>query len=228
MALESIKSASQLVAEMQEIYERADCSKRDLTPAERSDVEHLLVEIKSKKNIEDLGREIGLGAGMEFSTNGGNAGGPGDMFVKSSEYKRIKDPGARGHEWSTGPIQVSNVALSAKGTLLESTVGGPGGGPVPPAWEPGIVSKLFEPLGVSDVFGQSQTTASQIRYCVEGTATSGAAGVAEAAVKPESTIVMSETTEAIRKIATVLPISDEFLEDAPSIQTYLNDRLGLL
>jgi hypothetical protein len=62
---------------------------------------------------------------------------------------------------------------------------------------------------------------------VEGTATNAAAGVAEGAAKPESTLGYTETTEAIRKIATVLPISDEMLEDAPSIQTYLNGRLTL-
>jgi HK97 family phage major capsid protein len=151
------------------------------------------------------------------------------VFVNSAEYKKIRDPATRGQTWSTGPVQVSNstVALHAKGTLLESGVGGPGGGPVPPQYEQGIVSKLFEPLGVSDVFGSSQTTASQVRYAIEGTATSAAAGVAEAAVKPESTIAMSETVEAIRKIATVLPVSDELLEDAVSIQSYLNSRLGL-
>jgi HK97 family phage major capsid protein len=38
---------------------------------------------------------------------------------------------------------------------------------------------------------------------------------------------MSETTEAVRKIATVLPVSDELLEDSPSIQAYLNGRLAL-
>jgi HK97 family phage major capsid protein len=61
----------------------------------------------------------------------------------------------------------------------------------------------------------------------EGTATSGAAGVAEAGTKPESTIAMSEIVEPIKKIATVLPISDELLEDAPSIQAYLDTRLNL-
>lgn len=158
---------------------------------------------------------------------GDSALGPGDAFVKSAEYLRIKDPGARGQQWSTGPVQVSNVSLSMKGTLLETGVGGPGGGVVPPEYQQGIVSKLFEPLGVADVFGSSQTNASQIRYAVEGTATNAAAGVAEAGTKPESTLVMSEVTEAIRKIATVLPVSDELLEDSVSIQSYLNQRLGL-
>ena len=70
-------------------------------------------------------------------------------------------------------------------------------------------------------------TASQVRYVVEGTATNAAAGVAEAGVQPESTIALSETTEAVRKIATVLPVSDELLEDAVSVQQYLNARLTL-
>jgi HK97 family phage major capsid protein len=70
-------------------------------------------------------------------------------------------------------------------------------------------------------------TASQVRYVVEGTATNAAAGVAEGGTKPESTIALSETTEAIRKIATVLPVSDELLEDAASVQQYLNGRLTL-
>ena len=89
------------------------------------------------------------------------------------------------------------------------------------------MSKLFEPLGVSDVFGQSTTTASQQRYVVEGTATSAATGVPEAGVKSESTLTLSEVVEPIKKIATVLPVSDELLEDGPSIQSYLNGRLTL-
>jgi hypothetical protein len=89
-----------------------------------------------------------------------------------------------------------------KGTVLETTVGGPGGGPVAPYYEPGIVSKLFEPLGVAQLFGSSQTVASQVRYVNEGTALSGAAGVAEAGPKPESTINMAEVVEPVKKIAT--------------------------
>ena len=61
----------------------------------------------------------------------------------------------------------------------------------------------------------------------EGTATDAAAGVAEGALKPESTLAYSEVVEPVKKIATLLPVSDEMLEDAPSIQAYLNGRLSL-
>jgi HK97 family phage major capsid protein len=200
-------------------------------------VEGLVDELKSQNEIEKKIREIGgsLGGGA-FSTvmtdpnaSVAGGGGPGDRFIASKGYQRIQDPSLRSQTWSTGPVEVSKSQFTVltKGTILETGVGGPGGGMVPPMYEPGVVSKLFEPLGVADVFGSSQTSASQVRYVNEGTATSAAAGVAEAGVKPESTIALSEVVEPIKKIATVLPISDELLEDAPSIQSYLNGRLSL-
>ena len=82
-------------------------------------------------------------------------------------------------------MQVSDSPMGMKGTLLESTAGGPGGGAVPAFYEPGIVSKLFEPLGVADLFGSSQTDGLAGEVCERGTATSGAAGVPEAGLKPE-------------------------------------------
>ncbi len=79
-------------------------------------------------------------------------------------YQQVKSPDTRGQTWTTGPVEVSSVQVMTKGTVLEPGVGGPGGGLVPPLYQPGVVSKLFEPLGVRDVFGSSQTTASQVRY----------------------------------------------------------------
>jgi HK97 family phage major capsid protein len=219
-----------LATQQREIYDRANAEGRRLTTEESIEVADLLAAAESLKNTQTLSKALGPASqgGSGFFEPGSFAGGgPGDAFIASEGYKSIKSPDTRQQQWSSGMVEVSRAPLEMKGTLLESGVGGPGGGLVPPAYQPGIVSKLFEPLGVSDLFGSSQTTASQMRYVVEGTATSGAAGVAEGAAKPESTMAYSETVEAIRKIATVLPVSDEMLEDAPSIQSYLNSRLSL-
>jgi HK97 family phage major capsid protein len=232
------KTAKQYAEELQGVWDRADAEGRELTPGERAHVEQLIESAKSMHRIEQEIR--GLDGTLPFgsvlmSGDSTHAGGPGDRFIASKGYQQIKSPDTRPQTWSTGPIEVSSEPLMRsmgphvmmKGTILETGVGGPGGGLVPPMYEPGVVSRLFEPLGVADVFGQSTTTASQVRYVVEGTATSAAAGVAEAGVKPESTIAMSEVSEPIRKIATTLGISDELLEDSPSIQSYLNGRLTL-
>jgi HK97 family phage major capsid protein len=219
------RSAQELVSEYQAIYDRADAENRDLTQAERDRVAALVEAAGAQKAIEDGIRELG---GPPASSDFTGGAGPGDVFVQSKGYKMIKAADMRPQQWSSGPIEVMGPpGLQAKGTLLESGAGGPGGGLVPPYYQPGVVSKLFEPLGVADVFGQSQTTGSQVRYVVEGTATSGAAGVAEAGLKPESTLAYSETTEPVKKIATLLPTSDEMMEDAPALRGYLNERLTL-
>jgi HK97 family phage major capsid protein len=227
------KNAKALADEIEETWARAEREGRDLTPGERANMEQLIEAAKSQHSLEKQIREMDPGASMLVRMGDGSpgygGGGPGDVFVKSQAYQRVSDPASRGQTWSTGPVEVSKAqfTLLTKGTLLETGAGGPGGGLVPPMYQPGVVDKLFEPLGVSDVFGQSTTTASQVRYVNEGTATSGAAGVAEAGTKPESTIALSEVVEPIKKVATTLPISDEFLEDAPSVQSYLNGRLTL-
>ena len=60
--------------------------------------------------------------------------GPGDMFVNTPGYKQIRHPDARSQTWSSGMVEVSSggPALNMKGTLLETTAGGPGGGLNPP------------------------------------------------------------------------------------------------
>jgi hypothetical protein len=154
-------NAHALAARMEEMWARAEREGRDLTASERTHMQELVDATKQQHSIE---QEIkGLftnGGGPSFATVTASdpshsfaGGGPGDVFVKSAAYQRIA-AGDRGQTWSTGPVEVSSGRLLTKGTLLETGAGGPGGGLVPPQYEPGVVSKLFEPLGVADVFGR--------------------------------------------------------------------------
>ena len=52
------------------------------------------------------------------------------------------------------------------------------------------------------MFAQAQTSAPTVRYVAEGTATTGAAGVAEGGVKPESDLALQHGGEPVKKIAT--------------------------
>jgi HK97 family phage major capsid protein len=97
--------------------------------------------------------------------------------------------------------------------------------PYVPQVVPGVVGKLFQPLTIENLLLSGVATTNAVRYATEGTATSGAAGVAEGGVKPESTLGFVTADEPIKKIATVLPISDELLEDALAIQQFVNGRL---
>ena len=229
--LSMFRNSQELVADMNAVFARADRAGRDLSVAERAEVEELIVQARSQKRIENLGRELG-GMGNRFSdpnSSFAGGGGPGDRFIKSDGWKRISDPAARGQQWSSGLVEVGPYMM--KGTLLEGTGApgsGSGGGLVPvPQVVPGVVEKLFQPLTLETLLGAEQATTNTVRYALEGTATSGAAGVAEGGDKPQSTLGLSTSDEAIKKIATSLIVSDELAEDAPAVQSFINGRLSL-
>jgi HK97 family phage major capsid protein len=236
------------VKAFQEIYATADKEDRRPTEDESQKVKehHKAIEVlkearreaeaglETLKGVEDLGRSLGpalgsisVGEEPHDRMQAHLAKSLGEEFTDSGAYKAAvdayKSSGRLPSNFSTGA-----VGLSMKGTLLEGAGGG--GGAVAstvPQVVPGIVDKLFQKLTFADLILQGQASTSSFRYVVEGTATSGAAGVAEGGTKPESTLGLTTTDEPIKKIATMLPISEEMLEDAPAIQSYINGRLML-
>jgi HK97 family phage major capsid protein len=224
-----------LADQIQAIWDAVDNEGRDPTRDEQAEVKGLLDKIERLKADHDTAERIramgvSIGAPDASLPEGAFGSGPGDQFVASAGYKSLSDPGTRPQRWTTGAIEVSSstpIGLQTKsGTLYES---GQGAGLIPtPEVIGGVVSKLFEPLGVADLFPSSPAQTSSVRYIVEGTATSGAAGVAEGGLKPTSDFAYSTVDEPVRKVATTLgPISDELFDDAPSVQQYLNSRLSM-
>jgi HK97 family phage major capsid protein len=245
------KKMAEHVDAFKAIYAKADEEDRRPTDEERLEVEehHRAIEtlkgekkliqenIDTLKSVDDLGRELGPSVSPLRNVQVGDepldrAVGMiekslGEKFTDSQGYKQAvelyKTGGRLPSNFSTGQI-----SLEAKGTLLEGAGGGGGGlAATVPQVVPGVVDRLFQGLTVADLFLSGQASTNSIRYVVEGTATSGAAGVAEAGLKPESTLGLTTTDEPIKKIATILPVSDEMLEDAPQIQAYINGRLSL-
>jgi HK97 family phage major capsid protein len=232
----SMSKLQRIKDEIQSVWDTADREGRDATPGERVKVQRLLQEAES----ESLKARVKALDGGGFVDRSGPGGldmgftkGPGDRFVASEGWKAIADPQHRPQQWSTGPIEVAAYAAAygTKGTLLEGAGApgsGSGGGLIPsPHVESGIVTTLFQQLSVVDMIPKSQASTTVVRYSLEGTATSGAAGVAERGLKPESTLGLSVVDEQVRKIATTITLSDEMLEDGDQIQTYLNSRLSL-
>ena len=239
------------VNEYKAIYKKADERGEDPTQEERLEIESHLKSIETLKteqkdveanlktlqDVEDIGRRLGPAISPLDRVQVGDEPADriihqaqktlGEAFVSSEGYKAAqemyKSKGSLPMGFSTG-----QVALEAKGTLLEGAGGGGGAlASTVPQVVPGVVDRLFQQLTVADLFMQGQASSTSIRYVVEGTATSGAAGVPEGGLKPESALGLTTTDEAIKKIATSLKISDEMLEDAPQIQSYINGRLSL-
>jgi HK97 family phage major capsid protein len=250
------KAIRERIDQYKGIYKKADDEDRKPTDDERLEIEsHLQAietlreemkgvdeNIKTLQHVDDIGRELGPAVPpVDMRVTPG--GEPhdrfaqalqkslGEQFTDSAAYKSAINEYREGGNRLRQGFSTGAVALEAKGTLLEgagSPGAGTGGGFIPvPQVVPGVVETLFQPLRLADLLLSGQASGNTIRYVVEGTATSGAAGVAEAGNKPESTLAVSTNDEPIKKIATLLPIAEEMLEDAPAVQSYINGRLSL-
>ena len=234
--------------EIQDIWAKAEEEERETTSDERGDVEKHLkaiehlkekkadveANIDTEKRVQDISRKLGppdtngnkgviLEEGIDSIRSARQVKSIGEQFVESEGYKtlleRVKSGNGLQQGASTGKVEVK------AGTLLE---GAQGAGLIPvPQVVPGNVEKLFERLTVADLIPSGQASSNSLRYVVEGTATNNAAAVAEGAAKPASDLALSTVDEPVQKIATILTVSDEMLEDASAVQSYVNARLSL-
>jgi len=226
----------QLAGEAAALFDRADAEGRQLTPAEREEAEEKVArfkDLRSRTQAFSVAERIGTPGNGDLTGGDGRLLGSSDAgraFVESEGYKRIADPATRGQRWSTGAIPVGS--LQAKGMLLEGA-GAPGAGTgggllsAGPTVVPGVVETLFQRIDVTDLFANITTTTNTVRYAVEGTAVSGAAGVAEGGTKPESTLDLDTVDEPVKKIATAITVSDELISDATTAQGFVGGRLSV-
>lgn len=135
----------------------------------------------------------------------------GDAFLESAAYKSFR-PGMKNGPETTFDRK---ALLTLTGYSVQNIRTG--------RLEPAALNNMH----VADLIPEAQTSANAIVYMEETTTTNGAATVAEGGTKPESALAFTERTTPVRKIATLLPVTDELMEDAPGIRDYINQRLRL-
>ena len=153
--------------------------------------------------------------------------GMGTQFTESAEYQEFFHT-LKGHRaqssWRSPGIELFPPGPMAA-TLTEDPASG--GALVIPQYLPGILPLPQRRLVVGDAFAQGTTDSNLISYMSEKTFTNAAAAVAEGALKPESTLIYEAITDPVRKLAHWLPTTEEMLEDAPQIRSYIDGRLQL-
>ena len=84
------------------------------------------------------------------------------------------------------------------------------------------------PLAVATLMPTIPVNTASYVYMAETGFVNSAAEVAEGGSKPEGGLAAAERTEAIRKIAVYLGVTDEQLDDVPAARAYIDNRLGYM
>ncbi len=142
----------------------------------------------------------------------------GQLFVESRTFKEYNRTS------KSGPaVEIEIPGLWERKTLLDEATGY-----APQAVRTGLIlpGVLQRPM-VADLIPQGNTGQTAVVYMEETTTTNAADTVAEGGTKPESALAFTERNSPVRKIATVLPITDELLQDEPAMRSYVEQRLRL-
>jgi HK97 family phage major capsid protein len=144
----------------------------------------------------------------------------GEQFVSDPRYREWIKAGLHKRAGSLSP----GVELHA---AVLDTSSGSGGSLILPDNRPGLVELLFRRLVVADLIASGTTDSNSIAFMKETTFTNAAAAVAEAGLKPESTLIFEAATSAVRKIAHWIPVTEEMLEDFSQTRSIIDARLTL-
>jgi HK97 family phage major capsid protein len=229
-AAPSKERRDELVKEAQAIAEKAKGDKRDLTEEERTEIGEKLTEVKTitdKLVAETKSREIFSQLdSMAVQNPTTPVEGPakalslGEHFVKHAHGKLVEAKGVSG-------VSVSAPEYNVKAATDNQVVGGwTAGVPFLTDYDRTIVQALRIRLTVGDLLSQGTISGNAISYLVEGAMEGDFTTVAEAGAKPQIHFVNpTAVTEALKKIAGFIKMTDEFLEDADFLVSEINNRL---
>lgn len=151
----------------------------------------------------------GAESGDDRPSGGGRKATLGEQFVKSAAYQ------------TKGVVAEIEVELK---TLMSTTAG----------WAPQpdrrdrLVPFATRPIELLDLIPTVPTNSNAVNYFQETTFTNAAAETAEGATKPEAALAVTEATAPVRKIAVLLPVTDEQLEDEPRVKALIDNRLPFM
>lgn len=214
--LEEVKA---LMAEVNALGVKADQFAEFSEGAQHAKRLHEELNGKKRSGASALGGSIGGGGAAEAPVKS-----LGEMFVESDAYERYVNGGVKGEaEFDLAAMGGGDLRAGIK-TLMTTSAG----------WAPEtirtgrIVDYATRPLQLLDLIPGETTDQTAVVYMEETTFTNNAAETAEAGTYPEAALVLTEKSSPVRKIAVWLPVTDEQLEDAPQVQSYINNRLGFM
>lgn len=213
------------------IMDGAKADNRTLTKDEREQVQkHLTASDDLGAKIKDHDSDRALHDSVSTALKGNDSkddgGGTrqqfksiGEAFTKSDAYLDAVAAVKSGSRYTTRAVDTGMDLKALTTTTAGLNVAG-------------IQEGSFQTLAlnrpvIADLLASGTMSGSVLSYLRETTATNAAAAVAESGAKPASDLALARVEHGISKIATVLDVPDEFLEDMAAARSYIDGRLTL-
>jgi len=166
---------------------------------------------RSNNPKDDFGFDVKADEGAPSAT---------DVYVKSEAYKRVRENRAVGQMVEVGDAKAWLSGAQQKAIMTTAAGFAPRA-----ARQPELTTIAFRPIQVTDLIPSTNTDQPSILFMEETTRTNAAVEIGEGVTYPESTDVWTERTSPVRKIGTILPVTDEQLDDIPQLRAFLDELL---
>ncbi len=246
------RKCTDIVAQCRAIQDLADDAGRDLTEEEEKQVKDLFeahkktkAEIERRRQLAALEMGTGAGTGRKTKPMDGGMPIPDDARIEGGEQNGAR-PGTCGFT-SLGEFavkvkdacrggahidsRIQRIMSAAPGSPAQEGVGADGGYLVPPEFRTDIKQKLFGSESVISRTDIQTTTSNSITFPIDETAPWDPNSGAQAYWEGEGQLInqskpsLGTTTVRAHKLAALIPVSDEQLEDGPSLETFLRRKI---
>ena len=208
------------LAQIQKAIEDSQTKMQGLFDEQKSQIEQ--TGVISKKTQDDLIKvqdELKAAGTRLFDLEQKFASGAENPGKEKSFSERAAEELTKSWNGSKGSFEAKtfNKSLgsdaSSAGSLIQ------------PMQVPGIVMPGLRRLTIRDLLAQGRISSNSLEYVREEVFTNSADIVPEKALKPESDITFSKQTANVRTIAHWVQASRQVMDDAPMLQSYVNNRL---
>lgn len=208
------------LAQIQKAIEDSQAKMQGLFDEQKSQIEkNGTISEKTQNDLIKVQEELKAAGTRLFDLEQKFASGAENPGDKKSFSERAAEELTKSWNGSKGSFEAKTFNKS-----LGSDAGS-AGSLIQPMQVPGIVMPGLRRLTIRDLLAQGRISSNSLEYVREEVFTNNADIVAEKALKPESDITFSKQTANVRTIAHWVQASRQVMDDAPMLQSYVNNRL---
>lgn len=208
------------LAQIQKAIEDSQTKMQGLFDEQKSQIEkNGTISEKTQNDLIKVQEELKSAGTRLFDLEQKFASGAENPGDKKSFSERAAEELTKSWNGSKGSFEAKTFNKS-----LGSDAGS-AGSLIQPMQVPGIVMPGLRRLTIRDLLAQGRISSNSLEYVREDVFTNNADIVAEKALKPESDITFSKHTANVRTIAHWVQASRQVMDDAPMLQSYVNNRL---